>query len=90
MYPGYKDKLYLSKLFLNILILAIGNETMEYGKLFQIVTACKKTKNKEFVWIWGCRSVRGSMSVSCKVIVCTIICNPAINQSVNLRLLLST
>ena len=32
MYPGYKDKLYLTKLFLNTLIL--GNETMEYGKLF--------------------------------------------------------
>ena len=37
MYPGYKDKLYLTKLFLNTLIL--GNETMEYGKLFQIDTA---------------------------------------------------
>ena len=36
MYPGYKDKLYLTKLFLNTLIL--GNETMEYGKLFQIDT----------------------------------------------------
>ena len=45
MYPGYKDKLYLSKLFLNILIL--GNETMEYGKLFQIATACEKRKNKK-------------------------------------------
>ena len=32
MYPGYKDKLYLTKLIL-------GNETMEYGKLFQIDTA---------------------------------------------------
>ena len=38
--PGYKDKLYLTKLFLNILIL--GNEAMEYGKLFQIATACEK------------------------------------------------
>ena len=37
MYPGYKDKLYLTKLFLNTLIL--GNETMEYRKLFQIDTA---------------------------------------------------
>ena len=37
MYSGYKDKLYLTKLFLNTLIL--GNETMEYGKLFQIATA---------------------------------------------------
>ena len=42
MFPGYKDKLYLTKLFLNILIL--GNETMEYGKLFQHV---KKRKNKK-------------------------------------------
>ena len=40
MYPGYKDKLYLTKLFLNTLIL--GNETMEYGKLFQIDTAWEK------------------------------------------------
>ena len=39
MYPGYKDKLYLTKLFLIILIL--GSETMEYG-LFQIATACDK------------------------------------------------
>ena len=40
MYPGYEDKLCLTKLSLNILIL--GNETMEYGKLFQIATACEK------------------------------------------------
>ena len=32
--------LYLTKLFLNIQIL--GNETMEYAKLFQIATACEK------------------------------------------------
>jgi len=35
MYPGYKDKLYLTKLFLNTLIL--GNETMEYGKKLEIL-----------------------------------------------------
>ena len=35
MYPGYKDKLYLTKLFLNTLIL--GNETMEYGKILEIL-----------------------------------------------------
>ena len=40
MYPGYEDKLCLTKLSLNILIL--GNETMKYGKLFQIATACEK------------------------------------------------
>ena len=55
MYPGYKDKLYLTKLFLIILIL--GSETMEYG-LFQIATACDKWKNKktlcesEVVGVW--------------------------------------
>ena len=27
----------------------IGNETMEYGKLFQIATACEKMKNKKTV-----------------------------------------
>ena len=39
MYPGYQDMLYLTKLFLIILIL--GSETMEYG-LFQIATAYDK------------------------------------------------
>ena len=58
MYPGYKDKLYLTKLFLNTVILS--NETSEYGKLFQIYTAWeKKEKYKEFVGVWGWRSVRG-------------------------------
>ena len=59
------NKLYLTKLFLNILIL--GNETMEYGKLFQIATACEKINIKRV-----CVSLRlkecERMSVSCEVI----------------------
>ena len=56
MYPDYRDK---PKLFLNMLILILA-DTTEYGKLFQIATACEKRRNKKnFVQVWGCRRVRG-------------------------------
>jgi len=41
MYPDYRDK---PKLFLRMLILLA--DTTEYGKLFQIATACEKRRNK--------------------------------------------
>ena len=40
--PDYRDK---PKLFLNTLILL--DDTTEYGKLFQIATACEKRRKKK-------------------------------------------
>ena len=65
MYPNYRDK---PKHFLNTLILL--DDTMEYGKLFQIATAYEK--KEEFVQVWGCKRVHKRMCMSGEV-TCTML-----------------